>query len=341
MLKVTGKDIKGVVSMPPTPCKEGAGGWDVANSVDLEKSATLVNILLASGVSAFAFCGTTGENAAMLFDEKKDFIDMAVKTNRHRVPIFAGATALGTKEVIRQMRILKDVGAEGAFLGLPLWQTPTMENSVRYFQDLSEAVPDMAIMVYSNSMYFKSDFTTEFWEGVAKRAPTVVTNKIAYGLEHIADDVRVAGHQINFIPGQTSVIEAEKKAPGKFNACWSTGYAPEPLVALIDAFNKKDMARVAEIEADIKSVPGMTPPGGMASGPTGNPLPGYKGRMESGFAHYNAQVHKWEWKHAGYLDIGPMRKPYNDLPDDWKKTAEAHAKAWMVMRQKYVKTPVR
>ena len=41
--------------------------------------------------------------------------------------------------------------AEGAFVGLPLWQTPTIENSVRFLTDLSEAVPEMPIMVYVNS----------------------------------------------------------------------------------------------------------------------------------------------------------------------------------------------
>ncbi len=333
MLKVTAKDVKGVVSMPPTPCKDNGGGWQTTDSVDLDRTNKLVNILIDSGVSAFAFCGTTGENAALLFDEKKAFIAGAVQANKHRIPIFAGATNLGTKDVIRQARILRDVGADGLFLGLPLWQTPTLENSVRYFADVAEAVPDMPILVYSNSMFFKTDFPVEFWAGLAKTAPTVVTNKIAYGLDHIDQDVKVSGHQIKFVPGSLSFIEADKKAPGHFNACWSTGYAPEPYVAAINAFNNKDTKRLEEIVADIHSVPPFTPPGGMAT-PQG--LKGWAGRMESGFAHYNAQVHKWEWKHAGYLDIGPMRAPYTDLPDDWKKAAETHVKVWMEMRKKYV-----
>lgn len=338
MLKVTAKDINGVVAMPPTPCKENAGGWNVANSVDLEKSVILVNTLLQSGATAFAFCGTTGENAALLFDEKRDFIATAAKANNKRVPLFAGATALGTKEVIREMKALKDVGADGAFLGLPLWQTPTLENSVRFFQDISEALPDMSIMVYSNSRFFKSDFPVEFWEGVAKKAPTVVTNKIAYGLGHIADDVRVSGHQIKFVASGISVLEAEKKAPGHFTACWTTSYAPEPLVAMMKAFNAKDMKRAEEIAADIRSVPPFAPQGGMAPA---KDAPGWRGDMESGFAHYNSQVHKVEWSHAKYVDIGPMRKPYDDLPDDWRKSAEIHAKAWMEMRKKYVQVASR
>ena len=338
MLKITAKDIKGVVSMPPTPCKANGGGWNVENSVELETSVTMINVLLQSGVSAFALCGTTGENAGLLWNEKKDYIATAVKANRNRVPLFAGATSLGTKETIRQMRALKDVGAEGAFLGLPLWQTPTLTNSIQWYADLSEAVPDMAIMVYSNSMFFKSSFPTEFWEGVAKKAPTVVTNKIAYGIEHVADDVRVSGHQINFVPGNLSIIEANKKAPGKFTACWTTGFAPEPYVALMEAFNKGDMAKVEEIEKDMRTVTGETPRDGFMGNPN---LSGWQKDMDRGFAHYNAQVHKWSWNTSGYLDIGPMRKPYDDLPDSWKETAAAHAKAWMEMRKKYVKTPAR
>ena len=65
-------------------------------------------------------------------------------------------------------------------MGLPLWQTPTIDNSVAFYQDLGEAVPDLPIMIYSNASFFKTDFPHEFWAGIGKRAATVVTNKITY-----------------------------------------------------------------------------------------------------------------------------------------------------------------
>ena len=76
-----------------------------------------------------AACGTTGECAALLWEEKRSFIDTVVQVARKRVPVFAGATALGTKEVVRQMRGLKDIGADGAFVGLPLWQTSSRRST--------------------------------------------------------------------------------------------------------------------------------------------------------------------------------------------------------------------
>ncbi len=320
---LTASDIRGVTGMIPTPCKEGAGGWAVPDSVDLDETARMTEMLIDAGIGGIAACGTTGECAALLWDEKRDFIDTIVQVARKRVPVFGGATALGTKEIVRQMRGLRDVGADGSFVGLPLWQTPTMENSVQFFADLSEANPDIPIMVYGNAMFFKSDFPTEFWGGVAKKAPTVITSKIAYGIDHLQEDLDAAGHQINFQPGQGHVYHAYKKVGNRITAFWSTSIAmgPEPTIALMDAIARGDDARVDAIWEDISAIPPSVP----------------RGEFADGFPLYNAQVNKVFTNAGGYIKGGPMRAPYSDLPEHWRKQAEAHAEGWTKLRQKYAK----
>src|SRR6266498_1006519 len=241
--------------MVPTPCKENGEGWDATNSVNLDETARMTENYIRDGIGVIAACGTTGECAALLWEEKRAFVYAIVQINRKRVPVFAGATSLGTKETIRQMRGLQDVGADGAFVGLPLWQTPTAENSVQWFADLSDAVPQMPIMVYANSMFFKSTFPTPFWEGVARRAPTVIACKIAYNIEHLPEDIAVAGHQISFQPNHPAVVAAYKKLGTRISACWSTSapMGPEPLVALMDAIRRDDSPAVDAIWADISA----------------------------------------------------------------------------------------
>jgi trans-o-hydroxybenzylidenepyruvate hydratase-aldolase len=63
-------DIKGVAVMVPTPTKEGAEGWDVADSVDLEETARMVESYIRAGIGVIAACGTTGECAALLWEER-------------------------------------------------------------------------------------------------------------------------------------------------------------------------------------------------------------------------------------------------------------------------------
>jgi trans-o-hydroxybenzylidenepyruvate hydratase-aldolase len=308
--------------MIPTPCKEGAQGWDTNASVDLDEAARMVEKLIQAGIGSIAACGTTGECAALLWEEKRDFVDTVVQVNRKRVPVFAGATALGTKEVVRQMKGLRDVGADGTFVGLPLWQTPTLENSVEFFADLSEAVPDMPVMIYSNSMFFKSNFPTPFWQGVAKKAPTMVTTKVTYGIGTLLDDIRVAGHQINFMPGQTKTYAAYKMARTRITALWSTSAAmgPEPVVALMNAILGDDEKRVDQIWEDMRTVPPFFPPGHAEE-----------------FPRYNAQSEKWRFNASGYVNCGPSRAPYRDLPDHWKEQGKLHARGWGELRKKYMK----
>ena len=323
-MALTAKDIRGVSVMAPTPCVPGGEHWSNTDSVDVEETARMTENLIRDGVGSIAACGTTGECHSLLWEEKVKFIDTMVQVNKGRVPIFAGATALGTKETIRQMKALQDIGAQGAFVGLPLWQTPTLENSVRWFADLSEAVPDMGIMVYSNAMFFKSTFPAPFWYAVADKAPTVITNKIASPAINVSlmDIIARTGDRITYLPNEGQAYAAWKQCPDHINGHWSTSASmgPEPSVALADALQANDEELIATIIADLRSVPLFIPD-------------------FNEFPKYNVQAEKSRFNAAGYINCGPSRAPYlyEDLPDDWKKSTKANGEGWAQMRKKYVK----
>lgn len=321
---LTKDDVRGVVALPSTPTKPGCGGWDATDSVDLDGAASLTEKLIASGVAAYGVAGTTGECAALLAEEKRELAATVVETARKRIPIIAGATELGTKEVVRQMRGLKEVGVDAALVGLPLWQTPTLENMVQFYAALGEAVPDLPIMIYANSMVFKSNFPNEFWAAVAKKAPTVIMCKVSYGVDHIVEDLDVAGDKINFVVGEGNLYPAYQTAGNRFYSAWvtSANMGPEPVIALFEAMQKDDRARVDEIYADFKALPPTFPDG-------------LEFRQE--FPKYNAQVNKFLGNHAGYHEFGPSLTPYTDLPDHYQQHLLKLAEARKALRQKYAK----
>ena len=327
MARLTKEDIWGVSTMIPTPCKEGQGHWSFTDTVDLEESARMTENLIEAGVGVLSACGTTGEGHSLLWDEKVGFIDTLVQVGRHRTPIFAGATSLGTRETIRQMKALSDLGAEGAFVGLPLWQTPTIENSVDFFADLGEAVPNMAIMVYANPMFFKSSFPTAFWAGIGRKAPSVVTNKVGAApfLESLAGNVK-ASPQVAHLVISMAVVNARKLLGDEIRGFWSTAapMGPEPEVALWEAVSKDDQASIDEIMADRAAM--ARPPA-----PSNPDIP-------SMFAYYNVQTERVRMNAAGYVKAGPVRPPYHHpLPDEQRIVAETTGREWAKMRQKYIK----
>ena len=322
MLKLTAKDIRGVVSMHPTPSKPNAGDWRETNSVDLDTSKKLWDLMLKGGIAGFALCGTTGECAGLLWDEKKEYISTAVETIKKRAYTFAGATSLGTKETIRQMREFQKMGADGAFVGLPLWQTPTMENMVQFYADLGDAVPDFPVMIYSNSMFFKTMFPVEFWAGIGKKAMTVITNKISYPMDHLEEDVKVATDRVQFIPGKAGSFVAFKKVGTKVRGLWTTDPSPEPYVAISNAIQKNDLEAMDLLQQEFNALPKRNPTEG----------PGFQVEFPS----YNAQIEREGWNAGTFLKVGPMRPPYRDLPDYWVRSIGIYEHAFEQLRKKYI-----
>src|SRR5579859_5294306 len=143
----------GVMALPPTPLLAGADLLGPNSTVDLAEACRAADQLISDGVSSIGLCGTTGEGAALTWAERVEFYDAIRQTVAGRVPVLVGVTALGTKEVVAQMRIVRDMGLDGAFVGLPLWQTPTMVNAIGFYADLSAAVPDLAVLVYANRFF--------------------------------------------------------------------------------------------------------------------------------------------------------------------------------------------
>ncbi len=317
---LTKDDIRGVAAMIPTPCKEGQGGWQFDDSVDLDETARMTEALISAGIGSIAANGTTGECAALTLEEKLAFTRTIVEVARGRVPVFAGITTLGTKETVRQMRMFRELGVEGGFVGLPLWQTPTIANSVKFYADLAEAVPDMGLMVYANPLFFKSTFPVEFWAGVGKHCPTVVTCKYVGNLmdpKNMLADLPAsmdAAPHVQFLPIDFVAPMAYDLVGDRLKGMWSTAcvMGPEPVVALQKAIDAGDKARMGEIMHDIHALP--------------NAIPDFKD-----LAKYNVQVEKLRCNAAGYIKAGPCRAPYQDIPDDWRAATEANGKAWAQM----------
>ena len=310
-------DITGLMALPATPLRDGADPFGPASTVDLDEAARAVGQLVVDGASSIGLCGTTGECATLTWAEKREFYATARDAVDGRVPVFAGTTTLGTRDTVEQMRAVRDLGLAGAFVGLPLWQTPTVENAVQFHADLSKAVPDLPVLVYANGFFFKFAYPLEFWEGIAAKAATVVACKVGFQL---TDEIfKTAGHQVNFLHGEGGTLgNAWRKLPQSVTAGWATSAAmgPEPWVAFFAALAKGDDDECERVLTDIEAVP--------------LPIPDF-----AMFASYNIQLEKARIDAAGYMRCGPPRPPYTDFPDDWRAAAEANAKAWRELRGKY------
>jgi trans-o-hydroxybenzylidenepyruvate hydratase-aldolase len=325
MLQAT--DLRGVYAIIPTPAKAGADRWDATDTVDLEETARVLNQLIADGVNGLIILGTTGECATLTPAEFEAFVDCVLTTVAKRIPTFVGTTALGTHEVVRRTRFAQDRGADGVLVGMPMWQPLLTDSAVEYYRTISEAFPKLSLMVYANARAFRFSFPPAFWAGVVAAAPTVMAAKFSRP-DLLLPAQEAAKGRVHFLPHESAVVQFSELAPATTTACWSTAASmgPEPAIAIMQAVLAKDAARMKAVQADLDWA--------------GESVHEIIANAEL-FASYNIQVEKLRIEAAGYLKTGPLRPPYNLIPEKEANLARENGRRWKQIRAKYAALPAR
>ncbi len=313
--------IKGLFAIIPTPAKESAARWDALDTVDLVETERLVNQLIKDGVNGFIILGTTGECATLTKSEYQKYADCVLRTVAKRVPTYVGTTALGMHEVVERIRFVRDLGADGTLLGLPMWQPVTRDMAVSFYARLSEGFPDFPIMAYANQRAFRFKFDAEFWRSVAQKAPTVTSAKHSKSVS-LLEFIAATQGKIHFVPHQTAAYRFAQLSPETTTACWSTAAScgPEPALAMINAIRAGDLVRAGGILEDLE----------YASDPIKEIV-----AAPDIFASYTIQIEKIRMNAAGYCKAGPIRPPYDVIPEDYAEAASECGRRWASLRSKY------
>jgi 4-(2-carboxyphenyl)-2-oxobut-3-enoate aldolase len=323
--KLQAKDITGIVAIMPTPVKDGANNWDSRDVVDLEEAARGADALVRDGIDMILVNGTFGEAASLMWDELKKFSETVVESIRGRIPVFLGATTLNTRDTIERGRYFRDIGAEGLFLGRPMWCQMSQGMTVQFYRDIAEALPEMNILVYDNPEAFKGKISTKTYAELAK-IPQVVGSKYRSVLAGIATDtlvadIRAVKGNIKLLPHDCDWYYAARWYPEEIDGCWSSGVSagPAPVVALKRAIHAGDWERAKQITHDISwAYENFFPEGSFVA-----------------FHTYNIGIQKARFDAAGYIKAGPPLPPYHVMPNSALENARECGRRWKQLQEKY------
>ena len=297
-MNISAADITGVLGMLPTPSTPDADRWDCERSVDLDETARMVTMIAGAGVRILLTNGSFGEGATLTASEQRDFHECISRTLDGAGLLFAGVTTLNTRDTISRARSLLDAGADGLFLGRPMWMSLDQAGIVRYYADIAEALPGVALIVYDNEFAFKAKIATETYAALS-RNPSIVAAKHIGG-PAIVDDLRAVEGRMRMLPVDARWHDLARICPDEAAACWSGNVAdgPEVLHLLAEAIARRDWGlseRICERMA-------------WAQAPM---FPG--GRLEN-FIDYNIPIAHARLEGSGRVKSGPPRPPYLDAP---------------------------
>ena len=134
--------------------------FDADNGLDLEAQSNFTEWQVQQGINGLIPLGSTGEFLSMSFAEKAKVAECVINSVNGRVPVLVGAGAESTEEVIDNVQMAENLGADGTMIIPPFYSTPTRSEILKHFERISQKA-SKPIMLYNNPATANVDLTPD------------------------------------------------------------------------------------------------------------------------------------------------------------------------------------
>jgi dihydrodipicolinate synthase/N-acetylneuraminate lyase len=304
-------DVNGMMAMMPGFATDQAGDLRATDTVSVERLRAGLDRMVRDGANVIATTGSFGECHTLLPKEFETLARESVDVVRRRAPVFVGVTSANARETVEKMRVVADTAADGVLLGVPYYFPSTVENAVRFFREIAELFPKLAILIYHNPALHHVTLPVEAFEHFVK-IPQIVGMKDSHRdtttfmklMKIIRGKISVMCNQVQYVP------YAELGAGGFWSIdAWM---GPWPLLALRDAVARGDIEAAKDIILDIA--------------PAGTRAPNLSWRETAS---------KLGIGMAGYVEPGPLRPPFLEIPPEVIEGQRKRVARWLELCAKY------
>ena len=150
-----------------------------SGAIDYPALLRLLDFQLENGTDAVVVCGTTGEAAAMGYEERRQIIEAVVRHVDGRVPVIAGTGSNNTENAISLSRDAVLAGADALLVVTPYYNKATRKGLIRHYTAIADAA-ERPVILYHVPSRTGVKCTAETYAALAKH-PNIVGVKEAGG----------------------------------------------------------------------------------------------------------------------------------------------------------------
>jgi dihydrodipicolinate synthase/N-acetylneuraminate lyase len=308
---LTAKDVRGLMAMMPAFATDDAADIRATATVDVGRLRSGLDRMIRDGADIIATTGSFGECHTLLPDEFRTLAHECVAVVSRRVPLFIGVTSVNSREALEKIRHVDGSGADGILLGVPYYFPSSVENAIRLYRDVGEMFPNLNIMIYHNPALHHVTLPVGAFTEIMKN-PAVVAMKDS----HRSPEEFVELQKL--VRGRMSVLVHQGQY-ATYAALGAAGFwsidawmGPWPQLALRDAVARGDLAAAKAITLDI--VPPNQPPASLS---------------------WRETASKIAIRMSGYVDPGPLRPPFVEIPADVTERMRQRVERWKALCAKY------
>jgi dihydrodipicolinate synthase/N-acetylneuraminate lyase len=308
---LSAKDIGGLMAMMPAFATDDAADIRARATVDIGRLRQGLDRMIRDGADIIATSGSFGECHTLLPDEFRTLAHETVAVVKRRVPLFIGVTSVNSREAVEKIKAVDGSGADGILLGVPYYFPSSVENAIRLYRDIGEMFPKLNIMIYHNPALHHVTLPVAAFSEIMKN-PAVVAMKDSHrSPEEFVELMKLVRGRIGVLVHQAQYVTYAGLGAAGF---WSIDawMGPWPQLALRDAVKRGALETAKAITLDI--VPPNQPPPSLS---------------------WRETAAKIAIRMAGYVDPGPLRPPFVEIPPEVTERMRQRAERWTKLCAKY------
>lgn len=310
---LTARDIGGLMAMMPAFATDDANDILARNTVSVPRLREGLDRMVRDGANVISTTGSFGECHTLLQDEFEVLAHESASVVNQRVPLFIGVTAPNAREAFERIKIVQQTKADGVLVGIPYYFPSSQANALRFLRDIAANFPKLNILLYHNPKLHNVTLNLELFPELIK-IPQVVGMKDSHRdiLTMMKLNAIVRG-KISVLVNQFQYVALSELGASGF---WSIDawLGPWPLFALRDAVARGDLASARDITLDLAP-----------AGTTKIDL------------SWRETASKIAARYAGYVDPGPLRPPFLEIPPEVDAGARRKAERWTQLCARYGK----
>lgn len=208
----------------------------------------VIDFVIGRGVHGVFVLGSSGEIYGLSDAQKRRVVEITVDHVAGRVPIYAGASEITTRDCIATAAMVDEVGGVDALSVLtPYFMAPSQSELVEHYTAIAQST-ELPILLYNNPGRTQVDLALDTVLKLAE-VPNIIGVKDSAGnLSRTADILRERPEGFSVVMGLDTLI-FPALVMGADGAIASTGnVAPHIVAGIYEAVRSGDLARGLELQ---------------------------------------------------------------------------------------------
>ncbi len=241
------EDIKGVNPPIITPVDEN-------ENVDEDRLKRVIDHVIDGGVHGIFVMGSNGEFYAFDFENQKRAVEITVEHVNGKVPVYAGASAITTKECIKLAKMAEDIGADALTVLTPMFIKPNEKEMYNHFKAIAESTK-LPILLYNNPGKTTNNISVSLLEKLSQIDNIVGIKNTSLDFAQTIEYIRVTKDNPKFkvLCGIDYYIYATLAYGGAGCVAGTANVAPRLVVDIYEKFMAGDYA--GAVDAQYKLIP--------------------------------------------------------------------------------------